>query len=160
MQGSFLYHHQGAEGGKSVSRTRVFTAAYVHTIKQLGDRILIIGGKSVALLKSGQNGLTMNVRERVLDDWVWDCEMADGGYYFLTAHNTVIETDASLMPRKRFGCEEKCILYSGVLVPGQRGEDRTCVLAGSVFSQILIWEPGGDGNSTEAEVLHRYRELL
>ena len=158
MQGSFLYHHQGAEGGKSVSRTRVFTAAYVHTIKQVGDRILIIGGKSVALLNFGQNGLTNIVRERVLDDWVWDCAMVDGGYYFLTAHNTVIETDASLMPRKRFGCEEKCILYSGILV--QHGEGRACVLAGSVFSQILIWEPGGDGKPSEAEVLHRCLELL
>ena len=88
---------------------------------------------------------------------MWDCEKVGQSYYLLTAHNTVIKTDQSLVVSGRFGCEEKCILYSGLVVPstvGGQEEEGVCVLAGSVFSKILIWEPG-KADSSEATVLHR-----
>ena len=154
-QGSYVYLCQN---GAVHQRLRIFQASAVHSIKSFNDRILVTGGKSVATLEccpaSGE--LKLRDRETCMQDWLWDALWSGDHYYFLTAHNRVVVTDARLRPETVLTCREKCILYSGFLHPARLAG--VLVLAGSVFSQILVWDT--TTCTDEARVLHRYVIIL
>jgi len=103
-------------------------------------------------LKIHKSDLEIQISETLLSDWMWDGLKIKDSYYFLTAHNKLIKTDTELQVISVQGCEEKCILYSGVLLPPGE-QDGVCVLAGSVFSQVLIWRSRLDLG--DSRVLHR-----
>ena len=153
-QGSFI---SVLQSNRTLYKLRVFTASYVHSIQQFdaGD-ILVLGGKSVCLLEVQDENLIIKVSEIIFQDWIWDAVQLKNEYFFITAHNRVICTDERLEIVETYGCEEKCILYAGNLEPWDGG---ICVLAGSVFSEILVWtrskKKDRDNPSSESPVLHR-----
>ena len=138
-------------------RLRVFAGSNVHGIKRFCEEVLVTGGKEVSSLSIKDGNLVIKTGETRLEDWIWDVHKVEDKYYFLTAHNKVLQTDARFGVLNRFGCEEKCILYSGLLQPTSR---ELCVLAGSVFSEVLIWslDPRSSPSketSEDSPVLHR-----
>ncbi|KAF6215252.1 hypothetical protein GE061_010004 [Apolygus lucorum] len=90
-----------------------------------------------------------------VQDWVLDCIWLNGeaSIAVLTANNSVISYDLLLNAYTLSStsyCSERCILYSGKLL-GNTWDDIT-VLAGTVFSTIMIWT--NDWDSTSVNVIH------
>ncbi len=157
-QGYFL---NIVSNNKIIDKVQLFTASKIHLIKSLHDSdYLIVGGKSVSLITltsddGGQAGMKIKNPETIFPDWIWDMCTDQHNYYFLTAHNKVLKTDLSLNLLDSFDCEEKCILYSGLLLPSSSCERRdVTVLSGSVFSKVIIWRITEDGVKSDLPVLH------
>ena len=139
-------------------RLKVFTASKIHQIKEIRtSEFLVCGGKSLAVVNVTEGGrLEIKNYEKIIEDWIWDSwfDPVTEIFHFLTAHNRIIRMRANFETCDSLGCEEKCILYSGLVVPGRdRGGT---VLAGSVFSKILVWTFSEDSSDTlELPVHHR-----
>lgn len=142
---------------RKVGLIRVFQGASVHGLArdhagQQEDvlQVMIWGGKHWAIidLKDPQRPKFL-IPEQIAEDWILDCCRSSDQLLLLTAHNQVLEQDLdpkSPLLRRRFVCDEKCILYSGSLVAGGG-----IVLAGTVFSELLVW------SLTEGTVWHRIK---
>jgi WD40 repeat protein len=91
-----------------------------------------------------------------VEDWIWDCTVlpeslrlkSDLGNECLavgTAHNVVeIWNTVTRTRLQQFKCSEKCMLYSMAffhLRPSAAGSHRLIVASGTVFNQVVIWEP-------------------
>ena len=152
-QGSFI---SLLKQNQTLLKLKVFTASYVHEILRFGSDILVLGGKSVCLLEVQGGKVIIKSSEEIFQDWIWDALKINNRFFFLTAHNRVIATDEQLNTFQTYGCKEKCILYSGHL---ESWNGEVCVLAGSVFSEVLIWtrslKEDQDNSSHESPVLHR-----
>ena len=139
---------------RKLSQSRLFGGASIHGFAACpshGSQIVIWGGKHWILIELIKNGdYKIRVPEQTAQDWLHDCQWIDqGSLRQLTAHNQVLVQPLEPVsdPPTKITCEEKCILYSGILV-GQG-----LVLAGTVFSEIVIWN--STGAESEAKVLHR-----
>ena len=156
--GSCLLAGQGhfvklLEGRSCLDKIEIFSGHKVHQFSpvtaQNGVQFLVRGGKSVALIQVQKRRLSVVIQETVFTDWIWDCLSSDRDHVLLlTAHNVVLVVDRCLKLVRQLGCDEKCILYCGLLVPSR--DDRSAVvLAGTVFSEVVIWR------TRDGEVLHR-----
>ena len=156
-QGYFL---NIVSNNKIIDKVQLFTASKIHLIKSLHDSdYLIVGGKSVSLIAltsddCGKAGIKIKLPETIFPDWIWDLCTDHHNFYFLTAHNKVLKTDLSLNVVDIFDCEEKCILYSGLLLPSSCDTRDVTVLSGSVFSKVIIWRLTEDGVKSDLPVLH------
>ena len=100
-------------------------------------------------------------RKSDFPDWIISCLWTGvDRAAVLTAHNRVHlvglqEDEGEDGDAAAVDCEEKCILYSGLLL--QEGNGDVVVLAGTVFREIVIWRGGGGGGlgSQDRPVLHR-----
>lgn len=86
-------------------------------------------------------------------DWILDAKWIDNNNIAtLSMHNKFQLWDLNLEKLFDVECEEKCILYSAHLVFEKY--DQIIALSGTVFSEILIWQPSKNNNG-EATVLRR-----
>ena len=113
-QGSYLHILQNKT---VIKKIQTFIGSVVHQLRHFTDEVVVLGGKSVMVLS--YPSLDIKQAEISLPDWLWDCLKLGRNYFFLTAHNKVIKTDKQFNILQTFGCEEKCILYSGLLLADQ-----------------------------------------
>ncbi|KAK7073596.1 hypothetical protein SK128_028502, partial [Halocaridina rubra] len=132
-------------------------------------QILVWGQKSFTVLgyNPSQKQCCMLSREYRVDDWIvdvtWDEE--NERVVIATAHNTLLRCQIRLYEGNYFEnksslpstqiqteeckiiareqCTENCILYCGCIVIGSGSWESCVLLAGTVFSQILVWGPWG-----------------
>jgi hypothetical protein len=121
-------------------------------------RIIVFGGKSLCFLSVKNKRLLIAEKNKVpftFCDWVLDVNCGrvedQSGIIVsaLSAHNKVIQLNESFH-ETIIECEdENCILYSGKLVG-----DKSIVLGGTVFRQVVIWSYSG---VNQGRVLHRLK---
>lgn len=144
---------------------KVFEGERLHQI-YVNQNVFVKGGKQIAEViiegyTEGSSKYGHKVNCKILkkvkcNDWIQDIlVLSNEECYVLTAHNVVKLWNFNVEERKKnFGCEEKCILYSGKLI-GKRFDD-LIVLAGTVFSEVVIWCPASNSDF-ESPVLHRLK---
>lgn len=110
--------------------------------------LAVFGGKSLIIIEfSLQNG-TVKLSELFpfceLHDWIWDLQWLEGStetpscVALALGHNSVALYDCvGQRILQEVHCQEKCILYSALLV-GSRW-DSLLLVAGTVFNQLVIW---------------------
>uniref|UniRef100_A0A146L868 tRNA (34-2'-O)-methyltransferase regulator WDR6 n=1 Tax=Lygus hesperus TaxID=30085 RepID=A0A146L868_LYGHE len=130
----------------------------IYGIEANGKYLVIYGGKSICFLwcriDQGKPRIRL-IYSFTVQDWVLDCIWlsSETSIAVLTANNAVISYDLLLNKITQHSisyCSERCILYSGKLL-GNNWNDIT-VLAGTVFSTIMIWS--NDWDSSSVNVIH------
>ncbi len=149
---------------------RIFKGASIHGILPPGkccsskcQEIVVFGGKSVAVVEVNcdEKRIVEVSWQRTVDDWIVAClRRTENILAVLTAHNKVLTIPLSTslsVQVETTTCQEKCILYSGLLLelPTEASESACAVLAGTVFREIVIWQTGKDAAEEDRPVLHR-----
>ena len=104
--------------GRLLSRLRVFVGASVRAIDVMGeDSAIVIAGKQLATVHIQGDELRLNTLARDAGDWIWHGQATSGNrVVLLTAHNRVkVFNLATGETERECGCEEKCILYAGII---------------------------------------------
>ncbi|XP_068226019.1 tRNA (34-2'-O)-methyltransferase regulator WDR6 [Palaemon carinicauda] len=135
-------------------------------------KALVWGQKSlsIVLFKPAENICMIHTKEKHFEDWIVDAVWEDLCHIIVaTAHNTILyvrlieepaeythpESETVKPEDNCFGkfeierkeqCSENCILYCGCIVVGSGFHGSAVLLAGTVFSQVLIWGPWGEKN--------------
>lgn len=90
-----------------------------------------------------------------LQDWALDVRWLSGDKHSLlcvaVAHNSALLLDVNtgnvLVQRS---CLEGCLLYSALLLVHESWVD-TVLVGGTVFNQLVVWKPGGGGESSDSD---------
>lgn len=100
---------------------------YIFCVLFRSNEFLAFGGKEVAWFTWPANGDFTVKRQFTASDWIIDMSAAGRHeqhlFYILTAHNRVqilTGTKESFRLLRTVTCQEKCILYSGLIVTNQR----------------------------------------
>ncbi|CAK6972916.1 WD repeat-containing protein 6 [Scomber scombrus] len=120
--------------------------------------LAVFGGKAVRLVRlhDGEH-LRLEILGPLMElkDWALDVRWLSGDKHSLlcvaVAHNSVLLLDVStgnaLVQRS---CVEGCLLYSALLLVHESWED-TVFIGGTVFNQLIVWKPGGGGESSDSD---------
>ncbi|XP_007666497.1 WD repeat-containing protein 6 isoform X2 [Ornithorhynchus anatinus] len=125
------------------------------TRRASGTTLAVFGGKGLRVVKLSdeQDGTSLTPLSRLceLPDWIWDVRWLEDTVErsaclaLVLAHNSVLLYDCVTQERlQEVHCEEKCILYSALLVGNNWQE--LVVIAGTVFNQLVVWcvaDPAG-----------------
>ncbi|KAF0296072.1 WD repeat-containing protein 6 [Amphibalanus amphitrite] len=168
-EGGFIRCHQ-LENGQELNQLTVFTGARVHGVTELPvhnaddsgappeHRLLVVyGGKQLCQVSLDTGGCLRVVRPALhLTSWLLDiAPLPEGALAALDTHGRLLRLASDLsgqvVPPVR--CPDRCILYSGALLPPATSADSLLAFCGTVFCQVLIWEPG-DGDC-DGPILHR-----
>ena len=127
------------------------TSASVHGFVESGnsDRVIVFGSKQLEVLRvSNSPDLTLTSIDKLkitCEDWIFAARWtSEDTVLVLTAHNRVIKLEIGAnndfeASSDVVKCEEKCILYSGQIVEDHNPSNEAAVLAGTVFSELVIW---------------------
>lgn len=162
--GDHLHIFERSKNGVSWNEsfsTKVFSGQCIHGINhdnELG--VIVFGGSSACLLRFRSFQPLCQLSSICLfkvQDWILDSLWLATGkeIAFLTANNSLcIYNVASDQPDRRSVavCEDRCIIYSGQLL---LSSNNLIVLAGTVFSTIIIWSSAGADQTKES--IHRLR---
>lgn len=134
-------------------------------------KTLVWGQKSLAVIwfKPTENKCLVYTKEKHFEDWIVDAVWEDLTHILVaTAHNALLHVKVTEGPaehilpgsetnktlddstlgcfeiRGKEQCSENCILYCGCIVVGSGFHESAVLLAGTVFSQVLIWGPWGE----------------
>ncbi|KAM7412295.1 hypothetical protein PAMA_021988 [Pampus argenteus] len=118
--------------------------------------LAVFGGKAVRLVRLhyGEH-LRLEILGPLMElrDWALDVRWLSGDKHSLlcvaVAHNSALLLDANtgnaLVQRS---CLEGCLLYSALLLVHESWTD-TVLIGGTVFNQLVVWKPGGGGESSD-----------
>ncbi|XP_043233500.1 WD repeat-containing protein 6-like [Amphibalanus amphitrite] len=168
-EGGCVRCHQ-LENGQELSQLTVFTGARVHGVTELPvhnaddsgappehRQLIVYGSKQLCQVSLDTGGCLRVVRPAVhLTSWLLDITpLPEGALAALDTHGRLLRLASDLsgqvVPPVR--CPDRCILYSGALLPPATSADSLLAFCGTVFCQVLIWEPG-DGDC-DGPILHR-----
>ncbi|XP_064098237.1 tRNA (34-2'-O)-methyltransferase regulator WDR6-like [Macrobrachium nipponense] len=148
-EGQYLHIHSLATGER-LADIRVFQAAAIHGIKIISslDRSSIIWKTLVWGQKLGSHLVQAN-RKPQLHNALLHVKVIEGpAEHILPGSETNKPLDNSALGcfeiRGKEQCSENCILYCGCIVVGSGFYESAVLLAGTVFSQVLIWGPWGE----------------
>ncbi|KAF0287442.1 WD repeat-containing protein 6 [Amphibalanus amphitrite] len=168
-EGGCVRCHQ-LENGQELSQLTVFTGARVHGVTELPvhnaddsgappehRQLIVYGGKQLCQVSLDTGGCLHVVRPAVhLTSWLLDiAPLPEGALAALDTHGRLLRlaSDLSGQVAPPVRCPDRCILYSGALLPPATSADSLLAFCGTVFCQVLIWEPG-DGDC-DGPILHR-----
>lgn len=103
------------KNGKLQGRKKIFEGGRVHQIYVTQDKIFVKGGKELTevIVQANDTKISCDIRTKIkCNDWIQDVLILKDDLIIATAHN-IIEI-WSLMSgdcKKKYVCEEKCILY-------------------------------------------------
>lgn len=120
------------------------------------NELLCYGTNKIKIVKCDlESGEVSESRDCLGNDWILTATWtASQDIAALSMHNVIIFYNHVFEEVSRYICEERCILYSGFVCADLSG--RCIVLSGTVFSEILIWEPTGSCDKP-CSVLQRLR---
>uniref|UniRef100_A0A8D2LKC7 tRNA (34-2'-O)-methyltransferase regulator WDR6 n=1 Tax=Varanus komodoensis TaxID=61221 RepID=A0A8D2LKC7_VARKO len=110
--------------------------------------LAVFGGKSFVVVELTFQGGTVKLSSRFpfceLHDWIWDLRWLEGSaetpscVALALGHNSVVLYDCHGQGiLQEVHCQEKCILYSALLVGASW--DTLLLVAGTVFHQLVLW---------------------
>ncbi|KAM7404421.1 hypothetical protein PAMP_011766 [Pampus punctatissimus] len=120
--------------------------------------LAVFGGKAVRLVRlhDGEH-LRLEILGPLMElqDWALDVRWLPEDKHSLlcvaVAHNSALLLDANtgnaLVQRS---CLEGCLLYSALLLVHESWAD-TVLIGGTVFNQLVVWKPGGGGESSDCD---------
>jgi hypothetical protein len=141
---------------------KIFNGASVHGfVRGRNEEVLVYGAKQFAVVCVNAAAVTVVNEATTCEDWIVAARWVDdddSAVLLLTAHNRVLKFVTSrrnelTAPVLQWTCEEKCILYCGLLV-ADVGKNSSAAIAGTVFQEIVIWTVSSDEGG-DARVHHR-----